>query len=265
MKCPKNLMMMSRFLKAVKKFSKYSILATKVAGVSIVTSFKYWRKEREIRRAMLNRFSVKQLNEIARRKGISWKWKDFLTGEIYRAKTKEEKVERLADKLSLKTIIKFARAYKIKHQDLLDELDKFRTKLIEEKSTVKTSSYYSEILQALEEFKPEHIRDERELVNQICIYLRAKFPGLKVRKEVSLKGRMGEKLRADIVIGDMCIEVKIPSSRTHLQRLIGQIDDYSQYYDHLVTFILDIGKVRGISKIVDRLEREGIKVITKSI
>lgn len=117
--------MLEKFTKSIKKISDL----TKTLTTSITSNIKYRRKEKEIKIAILGRFKTKQIDKIARRKKISFKWEDPLTGERQVAKTKNQKIKRLASKLSLKEVVELARSYKVKHKDLLEELDRFKAKL----------------------------------------------------------------------------------------------------------------------------------------
>jgi len=54
---------------------------TKKAVKSIIAYQKVKAKEREIKRLILNRFTTRQLDEVAAREGIPWKYVDPITGE----------------------------------------------------------------------------------------------------------------------------------------------------------------------------------------
>ncbi len=100
---------------------------------------------------------------------------------------------------------------------------------------------------------PEPVRDEEDLEKQLYQYLRAKFPGIKIQRQK----RLGT-LRVDLYIPPCGIELKIPKSTVHLQRLIGQIRDYSEYLDCLIAVILDVGTTRSLAPYASRLEEMGI-------
>ena len=72
--------------------------------------------------------------------------------------------------------------------------------------------------------------------------------------------RIGGGLTVDLLFGGLGIELKIPTQRTHLQRLLGQVDDYLKRLDHLAVVILDVGKIRDLSEYVEELERRGVVV-----
>lgn len=126
---------------------------TRIIGTSISTAIRYELKEGEIKRAILSRFTAEQLNEIARRKGISFTVEDFITGEKRTLKTKDEKVKYLASLLPLETVVEFAKRYKVKYKDLCDELNRFRAKLEEKKAKVRGSSRVPDLISVLKEFE----------------------------------------------------------------------------------------------------------------
>tara|TARA_Y100000590_G_scaffold292059_2_gene328806 strand:+ start:484 stop:1332 length:849 start_codon:yes stop_codon:yes gene_type:complete len=88
-------------------------------------------------------------------------------------------------------------------------------------------------------FQPEKIRDEEGLEAQLTIFIKAKFPELKVERQVISK--TGERL--DIVIDDNYVfELKVPKSRDTLRNLSAQIEEYSESYPNLCTVIADISE-----------------------
>lgn len=227
----------------LKKGLKAIAHGTKVLGTSIAISIAYNKKKNELKRVLLNRFSSKQLDEIGVRIGISLK----------KYRTKHEKISVLARELSFEAVIKYAKRYKVKYKDILEELDRYRSILNSRKAIVKTSNKIEEILRVLTEFKPEPVRDEEDLEKQLYQYLRARLPGIPIKRQVQLGS-----YRIDMQVGPCGIELKIPKSSTHLQRLLGQARDYSEYLDCMITLILDTGKVRDLSSYTNRLKELGI-------
>ena len=87
------------------------------------------------------------------------------------------------------------------------------------------------------DFQPEKIRDEKELQAQLTIFIKAKFPELKIEREVLAKS--GDKL--DIVIdNNYVLELKVPKDRTHLRNLSAQLEEYAEEYPNLCAVIADI-------------------------
>jgi len=230
-------------LDMLKKGFKAIAHGTKVLGTSIAVSIAYNRKKNELKRVLLNRFSSKQLDEIGVRIGISLK----------KYRTKREKISVLARELSFEAVIKYAKRYKIKHKDIIEELDRFKANLNAKKILAKTSNKMEEILRALTEFRPEPVRDEEDLEKQLYQYLRARLTNIPIKRQVQLGS-----YRIDMQVGPCGIELKVPKSSVYLQRLIGQVKDYSEYLDCMITIILDTGKIRDLSTYTNRLKELGI-------
>ena len=101
------------------------------------------------------------------------------------------------------------------------------------------------------DFQPENIKDEKELQSQLTIFIKAKFPELKIEREVLAKS--GDKL--DIVIdNDYVLELKVPKNRTHLRNLSAQLEEYAEEYPNLCAVIADISDQVSISNDGTELE-----------
>jgi hypothetical protein len=86
-------------------------------------------------------------------------------------------------------------------------------------------------------FQPENIKDEKELQSQLTIFIKAKFPELKIEREVETKS----KNELDIVIDDdLVLELKVPKDRTTLRNLGAQLEEYAEEYPNLCAVIADI-------------------------
>jgi len=111
-------------------------------------------------------------------------------------------------------------------------------------------------------FQPERITDEKELQSQLIIFIKAKFPELKIEREVIAKS--GDKL--DIVIdNDLVLELKVPKNKTHLRNLSAQLEEYAEEYPNLCAVIADISDQVSISNDGTELEArltENIKEYT---
>ena len=96
---------------------------------------------------------------------------------------------------------------------------------------------FGNIINAIKaEFQPENIKDEKELQSQLTIFIKAKFPELKIEREVITKS----KNELDIVIDDnLVLELKVPKNRTHLRNLSAQLEEYAEEYPNLCAVIAD--------------------------
>ena len=97
------------------------------------------------------------------------------------------------------------------------------------------------ILDAIEEdFDPEAIMDEKELQGQIVVFLKTRFKGREVEREIPIQEGSGEKNFIDIVIDNVyALEVKLPTTRTQLRNLKGQLEEYQEKYPFLGVVIGD--------------------------
>lgn len=111
-----------------------------------------WRKKvGEAKREILSRFTVKQLERIASSKRISLYEEDFVTGERWRLRTKVEIVDKIASELDFQEIVNLAKRHKIMYSDVVQELEKFRQKLFEEKPHKRSDKEILEDIYEMEE------------------------------------------------------------------------------------------------------------------
>ena len=86
-----------------------------------------------------------------------------------------------------------------------------------------------------EKFKPEKIKDEKELQGQLAVFLNA-VTNTKVEREVKTKS--GDKI--DILIDDnYVLELKVPSGKDSLRSLSAQIEEYMEEFPLLAVVIAD--------------------------
>ncbi|USS41469.1 hypothetical protein NF865_04660 [Thermococcus aggregans] len=160
------------------------------------------------------------------------------------------------------------------------ELDEYRAQLFgEESGKVASIELESETLESLEgkedieeydeeigsqpdvvdilfDFEPEIVRDEEDLEKQLYQYLKARLGRHVVRQYP-----VGDQ-KIDIAIGDRIgIEIKIAESRSKLQRLVGQVLDYVEYFDEVIAVILDVGANVDIDSYIQKLRRLGAEVV----
>jgi len=100
-----------------------------------------------------------------------------------------------------------------------------------------SQSEFEEIIKTIQnDFPAEKIFDEKELQAQLTIFLKTKYPDSDVERE-----RIGsDRNSLDIVMDDKyAFELKVPSSRTELRNLRGQIEEYLEDYPNLCVVIYD--------------------------
>ncbi len=246
-------MVLDKLKEGFKKGVKILAHNTKVLAKTIAVNIAYNRRKNELKKVLLGRFTVRQLNEIALERGISFRGTDPITGEKWSAVTKTAKIGVLASKLSFGEVIELARRYHVPYKDVVKELERYRAELESKLMKDKTENKIVEIVNVLQEFKPEPVRDEEELEKQLYQYLRARLPEVPIQRQVYVGS-----YRVDLQIGPCGIELKIPRNKSHLQRLIGQVKDYSEQLDCIITLILDTGQVSGLINYIKALEEIGV-------
>lgn len=67
-------------------------------------------------------------------------------------------------------------------------------------------------------------------------------------------------MRVDLVVNDYAIELKIPTRRQDLQRLLGQARDYVRAYgkDHVIALIVDVGAIKDLGLFTSELVKSGV-------
>ena len=114
-----------------------------------------------------------------------------------------------------------------------------------ETKAIGSDSELHTILDAIEEdFDPEKIMDEKELQGQIAVFVKTRFKGKEVEREVSMHEGSRERNFVDIVIDNVyALEVKLPTTRTQLRNLKGQLEEYKESYPFLGVVIGDKTKL----------------------
>ena len=114
-----------------------------------------------------------------------------------------------------------------------------------ETKAIGSDSELHTILDAIEEdFDPEKIMDEKELQGQIAVFLKTRFKGKEVEREVSMQEGSRERNFVDIVVDNVyALEVKLPTTRTTLRNLKGQLEEYQEKYPFLGVVIGDKTKL----------------------
>ena len=107
----------------------------------------------------------------------------------------------------------------------------------ETESTVGNENELNDILDVIDEkFKPEIIIDEKELQSQLAVFLNAIYPDKKIEREERTKGGDWIDLLID---NNYVLELKVPSSKTHLRALSAQIEEYMEEFPLLAVVIAD--------------------------
>ncbi|NJE07614.1 hypothetical protein E3E31_03590 [Thermococcus sp. M39] len=201
---------------------------------------------------------------------------DFVTGERWRLRTKGEIVAKLASNLSFQEVVDLARRYKVRYSDVVQELEKFRQKLFEEKQRKRSEQEIlediyeadefeeefenesSKIIETITEFEPMGIvRDEKELRNQLASWLSAKLGKSVVKLEYPF-----EHGKVDILVKDeIAIEVKVADGKQKLKNLVGEVTTDKMYFSSVIAVIFDIGKDVGLEFFVNQLKALGATTI----
>lgn len=257
----------------LKDIFKKASEVTKKAVDRAAKEVKWRKKVGEAKREILTRFTVRQLERIANSKRISLYQEDPFSGERERLRSKGAIVDRLASCLSFQEVVDLARKYKVRYVDVVQELERFRQQLFEEKQRKKSEQeilkeIYEvdeklestekkiDIFDLLQDFRPETVRNEEDLEKQLYQFLRARL-GNKVRRQAPVGDQ-----KIDIAIdNEVGIELKIAESRSKLQQLVGQVVDYMSYFDEVIAVILDVGANVDIDDYIKKLRRLGAEVV----
>ena len=92
--------------------------------------------------------------------------------------------------------------------------------------------------------------DEKELQGQIAVFLKTRFKGKEVEREISMQeGSKDSRNFLDILVDNTyALEVKLPTTRTQLRNLKGQLEEYKEKYPFLGVVIGDKTKLVSGSK-----------------
>lgn len=109
------------------------------------------------------------------------------------------------------------------------------------------AQFHSLISTIQDEFEPERIDSEEHLQSQLAVFLKAKYPGRRIDREVTTK--FGDKI--DILVdGSYAFELKVPESRTTLRNMGAQLEEYREQYPNLCAVIYDDTE-RGLSQTIN--------------
>ena len=102
------------------------------------------------------------------------------------------------------------------------------------------------------DFEPEAITDEEHLEAQLMVFLKAKFSGRKIRRQITIQGND----RLDVLIDDKyAFELKVPKARSDLRNLGAQISEYQEKYPNICSVIYDLDDLNLSQDIVDYVDK----------
>ncbi len=219
----------------------------------------------------------------------------------YKIRNKEELVDVMASHLDLDDVKDIGRRYKLRYKNIIESLERwadsafakleeFKKRKQEELNRYKIEIFGEEaeeietisveepleeealeeeeyefeeevereidIFDILADFRPETVRDEEDFEKQLYQFLRARL-GSNVRRQVPVGDQ-----KIDIAISnEVGIELKIAESRSKLQRLVGQVMDYVDYFDEVIAVVLDVGANVDLDNYMRKLQRLGARVL----
>ncbi len=90
------------------------------------------------------------------------------------------------------------------------------------------------------DFEPENIKDEKEFQAQLAVFLKAKYPDKKIKREFITKA----KNELDIIVDDKYVfELKVPLTRAILRDLGAQLEEYQEEYPNVCAVIADTSEI----------------------
>ena len=102
------------------------------------------------------------------------------------------------------------------------------------------------------DFEPEAITDEEHLEAQLMVFLKAKFPERKTRRQITIQGND----RLDILVDDKyALELKVPKARADLRNLGAQVSEYQEKYPHICAVIYDLDDLNLSQDIIDYVDK----------
>ncbi|MBD3212954.1 MAG: hypothetical protein GF311_10130 [Candidatus Lokiarchaeota archaeon] len=166
---------------------------------------------------------------------------DEKTGEIYYEElecTKKELVLRLKNRLKLDSVIAFAKRNHISINDIMDDIEKikaeWKARVIRDKIKAEGNSTLLEVWNAIRDFEPlRQYNKEFHYQDTLAQFLKSKFPSTEI--EVS-RGST----RPDIVVKNIAIEIKGPTSHKDLMSIADKCMRYKQYFPHLICVLFNV-------------------------
>lgn len=257
------------------------------------------QKYEEVLEELLSRFKMDQLYKICERLDIpDYEIVEVDSEEKeYKIKSKkrliEVMVEDILERELFDDIIELARKFKVPYKDLTRELERFEEemerevdeyaeKMLKELEEFKKQLYGAEAVEDEEEespkvtskkkarkreipsevwdiirdFEPVQLRNEEDLEKQFFQFARGRLGKDRVKRQVSTPSGV-----IDVVIDDKIgIEFKIAERKQKMQRLLGQVDEYLDFFDHVIAVILDVGANVDLDYYERKLKSKGAEV-----
>jgi len=117
------------------------------------------------------------------------------------------------------------------------------------------------VAEFLESFRPsQRFRSEQAYEIEVAQSMRHRFGDANVKTQANIPGG-----RIDIEVLGIGVELKVPTSRSQLQTLLGQVSIYRNYYGaNLVVIVFnDLAKYQDVNEFANILRGRGIQVFVK--
>ncbi len=259
--------------------------ATRKAVDKIKKELAYQNEISKTKRALLERFNLKQLRQIAKEEGLPLSYEDPFTGEKIRYSTKGSIVGLLMKNLRLDDVTYYAQKFKVKYIDLLNYLERRKKEIFGEEAVhveeklreappmkglkrhrrKKKDKLFEKIVRILKKFDDtEKLRDEDDLRTRLKNRLIGKL-GKKatIIENYSLK-KINRKI--DLVIEQdnklVAVELKIAKSGQYLSYLSWEVETVRENLTkNVIALIIDIGKNIDLDYFKKSIEKKGARVI----
>ena len=192
---------------------------------------------------ILRRMSTNQLKRLCFERGISTKKtvpkEDGRSGDIYWKEvncTKVDLVNKIKNRVTLEDVISFAKRNHINIRDILRDIEnkknQWKIKELSEKIVEDGTNILTELEKYIREFKPFR-RYYKEIFYQdnLASWLRSKF------RDTEIEIQRGSS-RPDIVVNNVAIEIKGPTSQRDLDSIPSKCMRYSQHFDNRIIVVL---------------------------
>jgi len=185
---------------------------------------------------LLSNFELKDLKDICEKVYGTMPQNTFFDGkghEHSREMNRYVYESHIIDNISFSQVKQFALRHKIVSPSYFPK----------DSDAIETPDEFENLINSIHRgFEPEKITNEEHLESQLTIYLKAKFPNMKVERQQYTK--RNEKL--DIVVDDKYVfEIKVPRNRTHLRNLTAQLEEYKEQFPNLCVVIADVSKMES--------------------
>lgn len=104
------------------------------------------------------------------------------------------------------------------------------------------------LLDDIRQFIPQDVKSEEDFQKQLYQWLSSK--GYPVKREV----RFTDDNKADLVVNDIDLELKLADSAKNIQDMIGQVTVYSKHFRKIIAVILDGDLIKDIDKYTELIK-----------